>query len=148
MHVLAFGDLQTELWGVTWLPGDETQAQLALRAGAAGSQLDVILRTAAMTEPWTLKGDGVSLEFAPAAEAGEGRDAEGQLAAQGQLCQLSGRVVLDGSEVEVDCLGWRTATTGESDLGQLDSFRFLAGWLEPDVWLLASGPAPGQGTRS
>ncbi len=147
MHVLAFGDLEAELWGVCWLPGDESVAQLAMRSGATGSQLGVTLRAGDRSEAWTTEGEGVSLQFVPAADAGPGRDPEGRLTTEGQLCQVSGRATLDGHEIEVDCLGWRTAAAGEPGAGGLDSFRFLAGWLEADFGfsLLALRPGRARG---
>jgi hypothetical protein len=147
MRALAFGDLQSELWGITWLPGDESAGQLGLRAGGTGAQLDVKLRTGASQESWILEGDGISLEFVPTAASARGEDPEGRVATEDQLCQVSGRALVDGSEVEVSCLGWRTNTQGERGLDELDSFRFLAGWLEPSFGfsLLALRPGRARG---
>ncbi|HTX31995.1 MAG TPA: hypothetical protein VMD09_11445 [Solirubrobacteraceae bacterium] len=128
MHVLAFGELQSELWGVSWLPGGDSVTRLALRAGAASVGFEVELHAGADDEPWRLKGDGVSLEFTPTSKPGQGRDEE--LTTQGQLCEVSGQVLLEGREIGVRCLGWRGTSGGGPDLGQLDSFRFLAGWPE------------------
>ena len=133
MRALAFGDLQTELWGVSWLPGDNEGAQLAMRAAAATSQLDGRLHGGATEEPWTLEGDRMSLEFGPAAAARPGGDPKSRLTTRDQICQVSGQVMVDGSAVEVRCLGWRSVAEGGPDLAELDSFRFLASWLDPTL---------------
>jgi hypothetical protein len=130
MRALAFGDPQGELWGISWVPGNEPMARLALRAGALSTELDVAIDTATGEEPWRLEGDGISLELVPTRGGGRGEDAERRLAIQDQLCQVSGRAVLEGREQEVACLGWRSVAVGPEE-DQVDSFRFLAGWLEP-----------------
>ena len=147
MRALAFGDLQTELWGVSWLPVDEGAAQLAVGRGASTAQFDVALRAGESDEPWTLDGDGISLVLAPAAPPRRGQDPNSQLATQDQLCQVSGRVRLDGGEVEVQCLGWRSLAGGGPDLAELGSLRFLAGWLDPALGfsLLALRPRRARG---
>jgi hypothetical protein len=148
MRALAFGDLQSELWGVIWLPGDEPAGRLAVRAGAAAAELPVTLRPGATEEAWDLEGDGLSLGFAPTAATTRGEDAEGRLATEDQLCQVSGRAWLDGGEIEVSCLGWRSITREGPGLGEPESFRLLAGWLEPafgfSLIALRPGRARGQ----
>jgi hypothetical protein len=144
MRALAFGDLQSELWGIIWLPGDEPAGQLAVRAGAAAAELPVTLRPGADQEPWSLEGDGISLAFAPTAAGARGEDAEGRVATEGQVCQVSGRVSLDGSEVEVSCLGWRSSGQEGPGFGQPESFRLLAGWLEPSFGFSLVALRPGR----
>jgi hypothetical protein len=148
MRALAFGDLESELWGVAWLPGEETTGQLAVYAGGAGSRREVALHAGAADEPWSLDGDGISLEFVPAPGGGRGTAVDHDLRTQDQLCQVSGRARTEGSEVEVHCLGWRSTAGGGPDLGGIDSFRFLAGWLEPafgfSLLSLRPGRARGQ----
>jgi hypothetical protein len=38
--------------------------------------------------------------------------------------------VIDGQDVEVSCLGWRSSVIADAELSQFDSLRFLAGWLD------------------
>jgi hypothetical protein len=148
MRALAFGDLESELWGVIWLPGEEPVGVLALRAGPVGSRLDVTLQAGAPEDPWSLAGDGISLEFVPAAGGGRGSDPEGRLTSEDQLCRVTGRARLEDSEVEVSCLGWRSTVSDAAGLGNVESFRFLAGWLEPafgfSLLALRPGRARGQ----
>jgi hypothetical protein len=147
MLALAFGDLQTETWGVTWLPQDEGRAQLALRGGAATSLLDVALRAEPAGESGKLDGPGISLEFMPIGAATPGADGKGQLTTRDELCQVSGQVPLEGSQVDVRCLGWRSVAGLAADQAELDSFRFLAGWLDPEFGfsLLALRPRRARG---
>lgn len=130
MRALGFGGFEAQPWGVTWLPGDGASAQLAVGSASASALIAVTLRAGGVGEAWSLEGDGCSLEFTPSS-GGQGRDAERGLRTQDQLCQVSGRVRLDADEVELDCLGWQSAAAGEPDLSGLDSFRWLAGWLDP-----------------
>lgn len=147
MRALAFGDLRSELWGIIWLPGNESAGQLAVRAGAAAAEPQVTLRPGAGQETWGLQGDGISLTFAPTAPGARGEDAEGRMGTEGQLCQVSGRAVLDSREVEVSCLGWRSSTEGGPGHDDPESFRLLAGWLEPSFGfsLLALRPGRARG---
>jgi hypothetical protein len=150
MRALAFGDLESALWGVSWLPEENSVAQLALRAGAASVRLDVGLDAKGNAAPWALDADGVSLTFTPTSAPGRGGDAEHRLTTQGELCEVSGQARVEGRELEVQCLGWRSTAGGGPDLGQLDSFRFLAGWLEPTFGfsLLALRPRRARGQEA
>ncbi len=130
MHALAFGGLQTELWGVTWLPEDGDSGQLAVGSGSSSALIAVTLQARGVDEAWSLEGHGCSLEFAPSS-GGRGRDGESGLSTQDQLCQVTGRVQLDGEENELRCLGWRSTADGEPELSGLGSFRLVASWLEP-----------------
>lgn len=147
MRILAFGDLESQVWGVCWLGGDETSAALAVANGSSTAQIDVALRPAGPDEDWLLEADGVSLAFSPTAYRGRGQDAGAQLRSQDQLCQISGQLAVEGIEAQIGGLGWRTTVGGEPDPGGLDSLRFLAGWLDTDfgfsLWSLRPRKARG-----
>jgi hypothetical protein len=126
-HTLAFADPDTASWGVTWLPGPEGRAQLAL--GHAG-EVEIVpgsLRTGGPDDAWRLEGEGISLAFR--AELGA-TSANGELSTADELCAVTGNLRVRGVDAEVDCLGWRSSARAESDLGGMDSLRFLAGWFD------------------
>ena len=129
-----------------WLPAPETSAALAVASGSSTARLDVALRSGGADGDWLLEGDEASVAFRSTRSRGRGHDADGRLSIEDQLCQVSGRLRIDGTEAEVDGLGWGSSAETEPD-GGLDSFRFLAGWLASDFGfsLLALRPRKARG---
>lgn len=132
MRILAFGDLESQVWGVCCLGGDETSAALAVAHGSSTARIEVGFRPGGPDQDWFLEAEGASLAFSPTAYGGRGQDPGAQLRSEDQLCQVSGQLTVDGVETQIGGLGWRTTIGGEPDPGRLDSLRFLAGWLDPD----------------
>lgn len=130
-RTLAFGDLETATWGVTWLPGGEGPARLAVGVGGRIDVVEVSLQPGAAEEPWRLDGDGVSLDFRPEVVAPRAASAADAISTSDQLCSVSGQLRLGGTETDVACLGWRSSGQSESELEGLDSLRFVAAWLDP-----------------
>jgi hypothetical protein len=148
IHAVAFGDIQTLTWGVSWRPEDAAASRLAIRQGPAAGVHETALR--ADGDAQRLEGEGATLLLRPVAPAARGLVAGGELETVEQLCEASGEVRLDGRRSEVRCLGWRTTLTGAVDLSSVDSFRFLAGWLGPEhgFSLTALRPASARGHES
>lgn len=98
-------------------------------------------------EAWQLEGDGVSLSFTPAASAVRGGSAGAEIATVDQLCEVSGRVTLDGRQQEINAAGWRASTTSAVELAALESFRQTSGWFAQDdgIALLALRPRKARG---
>ena len=159
-RTLAFGDLDAGIWGVAWVPGGDEPAAAgapaALAAGAAGSPAalaagagpEEATLTAALTgttadEEWSLAGPGVDLLLAPAsAPAGaDGFD---------QLCHVTGRLTVGGTEHELDLAGWRAMHTGSLEPERIGSFRQVAAWFGSDegLALLALRPRGAEGQES
>ena len=127
-RMLAFGDLATETWGVSWIAGPDAATHLAVGQGSAAGRLDG-LQTGQRGEDWRLEGDAASLLFSPTGPAANAvTDA---LKSSDQLCEVSGTLRVEGADAEVRCLGWHSSVDAASELGDLDSLRHLAGWLNP-----------------
>jgi hypothetical protein len=141
LHVVAFAELRTMSWGVSWSTDPGTPARLALRRGSASAVLDGALSDN------RFDADGVALTFTALAPAFHSRDAGGRLERQDQLCEVSGRIRIDGQDAEVESLGCRSSAETGIELSQLDSFRFLAAWLDPHsgLSLTALRPAKARG---
>jgi hypothetical protein len=131
LRILAFGELASELWGVSWAAGESGQMRLAARAGTAAAVREVALER--VDDAWELTGEGVSLLFRPATPPIAGHDPEGQLERQDQLCEVTGGLAIDGQEIEIGCLGWAASLGGEAVEKKSDSVRFLAAWLDPQA---------------
>lgn len=134
LRTLAFGELEHRVWGAAWLPDPAGTATAVLGGGGedasvAGLALSVIEEAG----EWRLEGERVSLTVSAASEAVQ--VASDSVGGFDQLCRAAGRFALDGAEHAVDCLGLRSARTGEIELERLDSIRVVSGWFEPDEGL-------------
>jgi hypothetical protein len=131
IRILAFGASSGETWGVGWMPQGTDPSRLAVRLGSSEAVVDASLELED-EGPWRLEGEGCSLLLAPTGPAITSHDSDGQLERRDQLCEVSGRIQVEGQEAEISCLGWAGEVQSESALDKPDSVRFLAGWLEPE----------------
>lgn len=145
---LAFGDVETGLWGVAWAPAGSDTISVALGEGSEVSLASATLAGSDHAEDWRLEGDGVELVLAPSAPPVSGGEESG-LDGFDQLCRAGGRLTLDGEERELSGLGWRS-TRGTLDLKRIESFRQVCAWFEPDecLALLAMRPRRARGQES
>lgn len=125
-------------WGVSWSADPSAPTRLALRRGPASSVLDGALMDN------RFEGDGGALTVTALAPALQSRDAGGQLKRDDQLCEVTGRVRIDGQDADVESLGCRSSAETGIGLGQLDSFRFLAAWLDPRSGFSLTALRPGK----
>jgi hypothetical protein len=135
LRTLAFGDLETGLWGAALASlnanananADAIAAVASIDSGPPISARPARLEGDAPDADWELTGPGLRLRLTPY-EATPADPASDRFA---QLCRVSGSVVLDGAERDVDCLGLRTHASGV-DLRALDSVRQILAWFAPD----------------
>jgi hypothetical protein len=148
LRTLAFGDLETGLWGAALAPllagaaTDTVAAIASLESGAPTSAAPVRLKGEAPDEDWGLTGPDLRLRVTPV-QATPADPVGDRLA---QLCLVTGSVLLDGAEREVECLGLRTLAAGV-DLRSLDSVRQVLAWFAPDdgIALCARRPRGAKG---
>jgi hypothetical protein len=142
LRVLAFGDLEGDIWGCAVDAGDPaivfaTPDGNGSATGAGTISLDDD------QSAWTVTGDGFDLHATPVAHEG----ADG--APAGELCRVQGTLTVAGARREVECLG--TRSEGHPDrVKRLQSARAVSSWFAPDRGLavLALRPAAGKGHES
>lgn len=145
MRTLAFGDLDACVWGVAWFPEPGQPGFVAIGAGDGSATLDAALTGDDETGEWRLEGDGVQLTAsagdAPLVGAGDDFD---------QLCRVHGRLVIDGSEREVDCFGRRAVHAAAEELDRFESIRDVSAWFDESHGLavLALRPRKSRGQES
>ena len=128
LQTLAFGDLDAELWGVSWLPAG---GEGFIAVGAPGDACITV--TAPSVEgsgpagEWTVSGEGVSLSVTPVSEPAALSLAGSNVEGFDQLCHVRGHIRVGEAELSVDCLGRRGSRKG--DWGE-QSVRELAAWFE------------------
>jgi hypothetical protein len=135
IRTLAFGDLETGIWGV---------AAVADR-GAGASFAESFELDEADGDEWLLAAGGLELRFSPTSDpAPFAPDAAG-VAGFAQLCTVQGAIHRDGSERDVACLGARSSIA----LPPLrtGSVRAAIGWFGPEngFAVLALRPAGAAG---
>ena len=137
LSTLAFGDLERTAWGAAWVPGADGSALTTLGAGGAGTIAPSLRLTPAEPDgEWRLDGDGAAaLTVSPAGEPVAVHGADDDVEGFDQLCRVTGRFELDGTDHAVDFLGVRTSLSGSFDLGNLESVRAVSSWFEPDEGL-------------
>ena len=148
VRAIAFGDLDTGTWGLSWLPEPGGPARLAVRRGGGSQLVEGVLETANEDDaPWRVEADGASLSFTPTGPPVQGGSEAVGVQTLDQLCEVTGRLALGEEEAELRSLGWRSSVQGGADYASLDSFRFLAGWLDPHQGfsLLALRPRKARG---
>jgi hypothetical protein len=133
LRTLAFGNLDGTVWGAGWFPEHAGAEVAALGVGAH----QVILHglrpaPAADGVEWQLEGDVAALVISPVSEAVPAHSSDDRIEGRDQLCRVTGRFELDGSEQTIDCLGVRTWWPAEIDLSRFQSIRAVATWFEPD----------------
>jgi hypothetical protein len=133
LRTLAFGDLDTTVWGAGWFSDHAGAALAALGGGAqATTRSGLRLSAGADGDEWHLDGDGAALVISPAGDAVPARSVDGEIEGFDQLCRIVGRFELEGSEHPVDCLGLRTWWSALVDLERFESIRAVAAWFEPE----------------
>jgi hypothetical protein len=141
IRTLAFAELDAPSLGVAWIPRDGAAAVIGIRVGSARRVATAHLHDGAGPEPWRLEGDGVSLLFGPIGPAAHGGAPDAGIDSTDQLCEVTGTIVLDGSERAISCPGSRTNLEARFELAASDSFRQTAGWFQPAGRPAADGPA-------
>jgi hypothetical protein len=136
LRTLAFGDLERGIWGASWVPVADCPALTAL-GGDSGARFGSGLRlsTEGPGGEWRLEGEGTALTVVAVGEAIDVAATDERVEGFDQLCRVTGRFELGGTEVEVDCLGLRASRSGGFDLGKLESVRVVSTWFEPDEGL-------------
>jgi hypothetical protein len=140
LRTLAFGDLQTGIWGAAW-----AGPQQFLALGGPGTSTiawAVTVGDAEEGEDWRLSGDGVELVFAPVSDAARAPDLNAEVGSFDQLCRVSGRLLLDGVEHEVQCGGRRGSSMQAVDLQRFESVRDVSAWFEPPEGLAVRALRP------
>ncbi len=118
VRTLAFGDLDTGLWGVA---GSST-------AGAAASFADTFeLDPGAPGEDSLVAAAGLELRFCPASAPAPFLPSAASIDGTLELCEVRGAVHADGVEREVACFGARAELTLPT--GDLSSARLATGWF-------------------
>jgi hypothetical protein len=136
LRTLAFGDLNTGVWGVAAQTG----------SGASASFADSFdLDTDAERGEWLAAAGGLELRLNPTCEPAGFGPAQAGIDGFVQLCQVEGALHRDGAEQDVACLGIRGVITLPPLVAA--SARIAVGWLGPDSGfaVLALRPARAAG---
>jgi hypothetical protein len=135
LRALAFGDLDAGAWGVAWMPEPAGPASVVVGVGASAAVVSATLAGGEPAEQWRLEGDAVELVLSPLGAPVRSGSSDGGIEGFDQLSTANGRFTLDGEEQPVDCLGWRSARSGNLDLRRLGSFRQVSAWFKPGAGL-------------
>jgi hypothetical protein len=128
VRTLAFGDLDTGAWGTAFAA--DAGGFLVLGAGERTDAASAELSAAHEAGDWRLEGDRTTLSIAPAGAAVPVQTAGDGLGAVMQLCRISGRFQLDGSDHEVDSAGLRTWCQEPLELDRFQSIRAVSTWFD------------------
>ena len=147
VRALAFGDLETGVWGAAWMPDAVAAPSIALGTGSGAAVVSATVDGSDVETEWRLRAPGADLVVSPAGEPVREGGAQDGL---DQLCRLSGHLELDGEAHSVDCLGWQAARRLAVEPDRLESFRQVSAWFEPGegVALLALRPHKARGQDS
>jgi len=133
VRTLAFGDLDTGLWGIA---GSSTAGTAASFADTfefdAGSPGDESLVAAA----------GLELRFSPVSEPAPFLPPAAGIGGSLQLCEVRGAVHADGVEREVACFGARSELT--LPIGDVSSARLATGWFGGELGFALVSLRPGR----
>lgn len=150
LRTVAFGNLDTGLWGAAVATGDQP-AVAVIGAGDGAQAVEVALDGTSSGDAWTLAGDGVELMITALGEpvTGAGASDPGQEGFD-QLCRVDGRLTRDGREQEVSTLGVRGTRGTTLGAGGFGSMRDVAVWFEQGdgMSLAAFRPAGAKGHDS
>jgi hypothetical protein len=151
LRVIAFGDIDGEVWGSAIDPGTAADSGPAIAFGTPdGDGAAIGAEAVSLTETatgWTLDGEGFDLRVEPAAHEGDAdASASGALhRMEGALCRVEGALAVGGVERAVQGVGtWSTGTAPRS--GRVESARSISGWFAPDRGLTVLALRPGRGT--
>jgi hypothetical protein len=144
---VAFGDLETGLWGAAVASGDQPAVAI-IGAGDDTQAAEIGLDGASSDEAWTITGDGVELMITALGDpvTGAGGSDPGQDGFD-QLCRVDGRLTRVGREHEVSMLGVRGTRETTLGAGGFASMRDVAVWFEQGdgMSLAAFRPAGAKG---
>jgi hypothetical protein len=148
-RTLAFGATDMSFWGAAWMHGPGPEVFVGVGAGDRAITAVAALYDGGESEDWRLEGHGIELtasltgsDVAPSrADPASGFD---------QLCRVHGRMLLDGTEREIDCIGRRGVYAEGSDVERLESVRDVSAWFEPadGLALVALRPRKSRGQDS
>ncbi len=124
MRTVAFGDLETGIWGATW-EGFTAAGDALDQATIGGEDAE---------SDWTISGAGIELVVSP--EGAEARAVE-TVGGFDQLCRVRGRY--DGHDV--DCRG-RRATRDPINHDKIQSVRDVCAWFDGGVALALTALRP------
>jgi hypothetical protein len=142
---LAFGDLDSAVWGLAWVRGDAGTGHAVLGSGPAARVAAAELESPGPDQEWRLHGDGFEIAVSPAADA-----AGGLVRAAGGLVRATGTLAADGDDRSIDAPGWRAAVDEPPATGELDSLRLVTAWFGDDegLALLAVRPRKARGQEN
>jgi hypothetical protein len=163
LRTLAFGELDLSVWGAAWIRGSATfstptsstptsaasvaptgqERFVALGAGDRTIVAAALLHDGGESEDWRLEGDGVELTISATGAAVAGSGADGPSGFH-QLCRVHGRVRLDGTGREIDCIGRRGGYPDGVVAERLDSVRDVSAWFEAADGLAVVALRPGK----
>jgi hypothetical protein len=126
---VAFGDLDGDLWGAA-IDGDIRLLALGTPAGRQQRLGRDSISWTISGQRWTLTADDLEVAIDPCDRPTDPAAADGDASARlDELCQVSGRITIDGVEQEIDCQGTRTSFDQGVDLHGLDSLRGVYAWF-------------------
>ncbi|MDQ6817798.1 MAG: hypothetical protein M3018_10420 [Actinomycetota bacterium] len=152
----AFSDPPSRVWGSVWAlaPGGafatrvgDSDTFAVLGAGLDAAAFSATLEATGPDSDWALGGDGLQLTVSESAEPPE---ADGDPAGFAQLCRVSGRFGLAGTQYEVSCLGYRAVRELGGPIDGCESIRAVAALFEPSeaIEVLAVRPRRANGHAS
>jgi hypothetical protein len=131
LRTVAFSGLGSAAWGTVFGPGDG-----AFFAAGDGDRtaVETVRLSAGDSEgvhagDWRLEGDHAALIIAPAGDVVTVQTPDEELGGVAQLCRVSGRVELGGSEHEIESPGLRTWCGQPLDLDRFQSIRAVSTWF-------------------
>ncbi|MGI8903539.1 MAG: hypothetical protein ACR2IP_07755 [Solirubrobacteraceae bacterium] len=143
LRTLAFGDLDTAIWGAVWSQDDARPAVLSLGSGAGVLTREVSIDGSGEDAAWRLVGDGVDLTFTPRTGVALAPLAGAATAGFEQLGEIDGRFAIGADEHELHaCPGRRGTRVAKVGLERLESVREVSAWFGADeaLALLALRP--------
>jgi hypothetical protein len=148
-RTLAFGATDMSFWGAAWLHGAGPKVFVGVGAGDRAITAPATLHDGGESQDWRLEGDGIELT-ASSTGADLGLSRADPASGFDQLCRVHGRVLLEGTEREIECIGRRGAYAQRSDVERLDSVRDVWAWFEPGegLALVALRPRKSRGQDS
>jgi hypothetical protein len=135
---LAFGDLDSAVWGLAWVHGKAGTGHAVLGSGPAARVAAAELESPGPDQEWRLHGDGFEITLSPAADAA------------GALVRATGTFAADGGDRSLDAPGWRAEVDEPPAAGELDSLRLVTAWFGDDegLALLAVRPRKARGQEN
>lgn len=145
MRTLAFGTLERGPWGAACSASPDL-ALLAQSATEAADWTPLTTFTGSRhDEDWRLSSDRIQLDVSGSGEPAQ-MAADDRAIGFEQLCRVHGQVILDGTELAIDCPGLRGARA-DVDPQSYESIRRVAMWFGSGegIALLALRPRKARG---